>query len=59
MKIGPRKSVYENQHQHIWYREINGVRYAFIHVKVSPLGGRVMVEREDPETWTSIHEFTA
>ncbi|MFJ7998977.1 hypothetical protein ACIQ7D_17775 [Streptomyces sp. NPDC096310] len=37
MKIGPRTGEMENHFQHFWTREINGVPYFFIHVKISIL----------------------
>lgn len=38
MKIGPRTDEMENHVQHFWSRQINGIQYAFVHVKVSRLG---------------------
>lgn len=38
MTIGPRTGEMENQVQHIWSRDINGIPYSFVHVKVSVLG---------------------
>jgi ribosomal protein S12 len=38
MHIGPRINEFENNIHHFWTREINGVRYHFVHVKQSRLG---------------------
>lgn len=38
MKIGPRTGEMENHVQHFWTREIGGVPFHFVHVKVSRLG---------------------
>ena len=38
MQIGPRVDEFENNVQHYWKREINGIPFHFVHVKVSRLG---------------------
>jgi hypothetical protein len=48
MKIGPRTGEIESTVQHFWTREINGIPFRFVHVKVSRLGQSWMgVERLD------------
>ncbi|MEU9670384.1 hypothetical protein AB0E25_33385 [Streptomyces bobili] len=37
MQIGPRTNESENSVHHHWTREINGIRFHFVHVKVSRL----------------------
>lgn len=36
--IGPRIDEFENDVHHFWKREINGIRFFFVHVKQSRLG---------------------
>lgn len=38
MKIGPRTDESETNAHHFWTREINGIRFSFVHVKQSRLG---------------------
>ncbi|WP_158712435.1 hypothetical protein [Streptomyces sp. NRRL F-5135] len=38
MKIGPRTGEMENRVRHAWNREIDGIPFSFMHVKVSNLG---------------------
>lgn len=38
MKISPRIGEFENHVHHSWKREINGIRFFFVHVKQSRLG---------------------
>lgn len=48
MKIGPRIREMETHVQHFWTREINGISFHFVHVKVSRLGQPYMsVSRMD------------
>jgi hypothetical protein len=47
MEIGPRTDEYENHVQHFWDRKINGVKYEFVHVKVSRLGHPWISVRRD------------
>jgi hypothetical protein len=37
MKIGPRTDELENKYHYCWNREINGVRFRFVHVKITRL----------------------
>lgn len=59
MQIGPRTDDLENRDQHIWLRRINGVQYAFVHVKISRTQPRIVVTRENANGWTDIHRYTA
>jgi len=48
VKISPRIDEQENHVQHFWKREINGITFFFVHVKVSRLGrSYIAVSRMD------------
>ena len=54
MKIGPRVMALDTRTNAVWYREINGTRYRFSHVKVTRLAHPYMaVSRTD--TGEQIH----
>jgi len=48
MQISPRIDETESHVQHFWTREINGIRFFFVHVKQSRLGRPyIAVTRQD------------